>query len=206
MNLTDLIESEQIDEALSRQYRVSAKAQKLIEKLEKKEDELEDWLEKNSKTKPKNKIREIREQQFAIQKSLPVVERFQRYFKKLENALEGMPEQEKQIRIKRKYDEIKKLFFEELYHTMKSLSYNGTVVMASVISSLIIATIASLPIPGTTFLIVPSGLMLIKKLQEYKKKISDKNYEKEIDNLIDTLEKKKRRTLSSFGSRRQDSE
>lgn len=198
MNLQDLMEAEQIDEGLSRRYRVSEKAQRLIQKLEKKEDELEDWLEKNSKTKPKEKVREIREQQFAIQKSLPVVERFQKYFKKLETALEGMPEKEVQERIKRKYDEIKKLFFEELYHVMKSLSYNGSLVMASVISSLIFATILSLPVPGTTFILVPSGILLIKKLQEYKKKISDKNFEKEIDDLIKKLEKKKRRTIKSF--------
>lgn len=206
MNLEELVESEQIDESLSRKYRVSEKAKKLLDKLEKKEDELEDWLEKNLKTATREKVLKIREQQFAIQKSIPVVTRFQRYFKKLEDALEGMPDKEIERRIKQKYDEIKKLFFEELYHVMKSLSYNGTLVMASIISSLIIATIASLPIPGTTFIIVPSGIMLIKRLQEYKKKIADKNFEKEIDELIKRLEKKKRRTLRSYQSERQDSE
>ena len=199
MNLKELNEIDQLDEEIFNRYNISQKAGKLIKKLETKNAEIQNKLEDpRFKNMPVDKQRELKEKAFAIKKTTPVIKKFERYFLRLEKSMEGMSDEKRKKKIQSKYNEIKHLFIEELYTTMRLVGYNASLILASIIATLIVTVIATIPLPGTTFALAIPSVLLIKKLQSHKKRVHSKQFEKEIDELIKKLEKKKRKNLRSF--------
>lgn len=194
--LHDLLEDE-LNEELSRKYRVSEKAEKLVQRLEKKRNDLEDLLD--DKNLPKEKIKEVEENIFAINKSIPAIEKFIKYFKKLEKNLEKLPREQKRKRLEAKYNEIRELFIKELYSTMSVVGYGAATILATTIATIAFLFLVTIPIPGTGPILIAPSVLMLKKLREVKQKVGDnKEFEKEIDKLIERLERKKRRTLRSY--------
>jgi len=193
MKLKEFCSEKEINEAVIRRYKVSERATKLIERLEEKQK----VLEKKSKDKKitPEKRREYKENIFAIEKSLPVIKNFRDYFKKLEDAIEGMNESDKIRKIENKYEEIKQLFFDKLYGLMQVLGYNASLIIAAAIASLIFAVVF---IPGGGPALLFPTFMVIKKIKENRSKIHNKKFEKEIDHLLERLEKKKRKQLRYY--------
>lgn len=198
MNLNELNTINQLDEDVFSRYTISKKSGKLIKRLKNRRDFFKNKLENPRRQLSIEKRRELKEKIYAIDKSLPVIEKFQKYFIKLEKAIEGMPEKDRRRKIKSKYDEVKTLFFRELYYTMQLVSYNASIIIASIIATLIISIVVTLPIPGSSFVLAAPAILLIKNLREQKKRIHDKKFEKEIDFLIEKLESKKKKNLKTF--------
>lgn len=196
MNLQEFSNIDQIDESFGSSYKVSKKANKLIKRLEEKEKDFQNKLS-NSKL-PITKRRELKEKLFAIEKTKPVLKKFEQYFLKLEKAMDGMSDKDKIKKIKSKYDEINQLFISKLYYAMKLVGYNASLIIASIIASMIVTSLATIFIPGSTLAIAIPGILLIKKLQEQKIRIHNKKFSKEIDFLIKKLESKKKKTLQYY--------
>lgn len=195
--LSDLLEND-LNEELSRKYRVSEKADKLVERLEKKREELEELLDKR-KELTREKRKEVMENILAIDKSIPAIEKFSKYFKRLEKNLERLPREQKRKKLEAKYDEIRDLFIKELYNTMSIVGYGAATILATTIATIAFLFLVTIPIPGTGPVLAAPSILMLKKLREVKQKVGDnKQFEKEIDKLIDKLEKKKRRTVSSY--------
>lgn len=194
--LHDLIELDDINEDILQKYQISKKAEKLIKKLNKKQESLEQTIKKRKL--PPDKTKEIKEQIFAIESSLPVLERFKKYFQKLERAMEGLKEKEKLEKLRNKYEEIKSLFISDLYNIMRVVGYGASAILASTIASMIILVLLTSPIPGTSPIFIAPSLVIIRKLKDIKTRVYNKKFEKEMEDLINKLESKKRKSLRSY--------
>lgn len=189
MNITDFKE-EELNEAML-PPRVSAKAKKLINKLEKKERET---IKKIEQTKDALEKRELKENLFAIRKALPVVKKFEEYFIRLETRIKDTSDKKRRKYIEKKYDEIKRLFINDLFDVMRVVGYDASAIIASTILSVIVAIVF---IPGGLITVAPA-FALIKKIKEIKEKVKGSGFKDILEKVQKELERKKRTTVRSY--------
>ena len=186
MNIKEiLVEEKQIEESFLNP-RVSRRANRLLIQLKNKKTEIQSKLEIDFYNEDKTK--EQKEVLFAIEKTIPAIEKFRDYFLKLEEQMKDLTDKEKRNKIKKKYAEIEKLFIEKLYNVMSVVGYSASLIIGSAIATIIFLIVV---VPGGTLFTFPA-FNLIKNLRESKKKIKDKRFEKEIDKLIKKIETKKK--------------
>lgn len=184
------------EQYFSRPEKVSKRAEKVVNQLQERREKIEKELDKNDLTQEKR--REYKDILKAIDKSLPVIEDFKKYFTNLEKKIKDLPDKEKRKKVESKYKEVKELFISELFKIMQFVGYNGSFVIGAAIASLIFAIIF---IPGGGPILMLPTVMLIKKIRENQEKMKNmkrRQFEKEIDKLIDTLERKKKKRFSSY--------
>lgn len=185
MKLKYLVKESNVNENIINKYLISRKAKKLILRLEAKKDFLSEKIP-NSTGKEK---REIKSMLKTIDKALPIIENFEKYFNKLEINMTNSSDEEKIKRIQSKYDEIKALFLDKLYNIMLTVSYRPALLIASAIAGLIISLLFLHP--GGIFMILPT-IMFIKRIRDNKEIAESPKFKKEIDKVLELLEKKKK--------------
>ena len=190
MNVNQILENE-LNEGV-RYFRTSEVAQKLIIRLKKKKKE---FRNKIKKAKTPSRKQELLKHIKAIDKSIPIIENFREYFLKLESSFAGMSEKERKAQIKSKYDEIKTLFFKELYNVMSVVGENSVFIIAGAIVVLLFAIIF---IPGGGAVLFFPIISLIRTVNKAKEKIKDPKFYKELDGLNKRLEKHKRKQLRRY--------
>lgn len=187
MNFKEFISQEDsLEEGLFNRdnYEISKKTDKLIRKLEKRKKEINDNPKSTEEDKKVAK---------AIEKAIPVIESFKKYFIKLESDLYDTADEEKRKLIEAKYDDIKTLFINQLYKIMEIVSYRPSIMIASLIAWIIIVTAT----PFTNWMLIPTYLTL-KSISKNKKKITNRNFSKELSKLTDELMSKKRMQYRSY--------
>lgn len=187
MNFKEFISQEDsLEEGLFNRdnYEISKKTDKLIRKLEKRKKEINDNPKSTEEDKKVAK---------AIEKAIPVIESFKKYFIKLESDLYDTADEEKRKLIEAKYDDIKTLFINQLYKIMETVSYRPSIMIASLIAWIIIVTAT----PFTNWMLIPTYLTL-KSISKNKKKITNRNFSKELSKLTDELMSKKRMQYRSY--------
>lgn len=165
-------------------YEISKKTDKLIRKLEKRKKEINDNPKSTEEDKKVAK---------AIEKAIPVIESFKKYFIKLESDLYDTADEEKRKLIEAKYDDIKTLFINQLYKIMETVSYRPSIMIASLIAWIIIVTAT----PFTNWMLIPTYLTL-RSISKNKKKITNRNFSRELSKLTDELMSKKRMQYRSY--------
>lgn len=191
MNLENYLQEEtSLDEGILHKYNISLKASKLIKVLEIRRNELEFEIKKE---KNLDKLKDKKEIVRAINKSIPVINDFKKYFQRLERRIEKLPESEKRKEIELKYEEIRMFFLNELYHIMYSVGYKASTVIASAIFSLILAIVF---IPGGGPLLFLPTVQLIRKINIARNKITSGALVRELDRITRELQIKKRMSFN----------
>lgn len=186
MDLKEFIETEKINEDLFNKYNTSKKANRLIAKLYKRKGDLEVKVKTIGKKEDKDLLR-------ALNRSIPVIEKFRDYFIKLEKKLEDTDDKERELLIQAKYDDIKALFVEELYKIMEHVQYRTAIFVGSLIAWIIFL----MATPFTNWMLIPTFLSL-KNINKNKKRITNRYFSKEMNKLLAELEAKKRKQYRSY--------
>lgn len=162
----------------------SKKIQDLISILEKTRIEQTLKIDRNM---PKEKIRQIRNTNKAIEKAKPILLKLKKYFEKLENKFSkfNLSDEEKKDKLIKRYDEIKSLFIKDLFNIIKLIGYDASTIIISSIISIIFLIVA---VPGGLIAAIPTFLML-KKLKEGKEKIYNKKILKDLEKAEEKLKK-----------------
>ena len=185
MNLQEYINEKPIEEGLfGDSYLVSKKADKLILKLKKRKDLIDNNKEASEEDKKLSR---------AIGRTIPVMDNFRKYFIKLEKELESVDDEERKKLIEAKYDDIKVLFINQLYKIMESVSYKPSIMVASLIAWIIFTLVT----PFTNWLLIPTYITL-RSISKHKKAITNRSFSKELDRLMEELESKKRLQYRSY--------
>ena len=190
MNINEVLRDE-LNEGV-KYFKTSETADKLLKRLHKKKIEFKKNIrQEKDPEKKKELIRHIN----AIDKAVPIIENFRDYFIKLEASFAGMSEKERRTQIKSKYDEIKTLFFKELYQVMNVVGRNSAFIIAGAIVVLLFAIIF---IPGGGAVMFFPVLTLIRTVNKAKEKVKDPKFHKELEELNKRLEKHKRKQLRRY--------
>ena len=194
MNLQDFnIEQNELNESVFSPNKVSDRAKKLEKKLEKKLKKLEkENKRKDLSEEKRKKNKEIIE---TIKKAQPIVEKFTKYFERMEKRIANEPFDKQRKLIKTKYDEVRILFIKELYNILYYAGENSAAIISSLIANLILATVF---IPGGLPILVSPTFMLIRNIKQSKEKIQDGKLRKEMEKLIKELERIKRRSYKAY--------
>jgi len=182
MNINEVLAQEVLNEG-RRYFKTSATANKLIRTLRKRRHVLKGNIRKE--LDPERK-RQMRRDIFAINKTLPIIDQFEKYFLELEKTFIGMSEREKKNKIKSHYDEIRFLFLEKLYKTMNIVGKGSAWITASAIAALLFAIIV---IPGGTAVMLLPTLSVLRNVNRAKEKVNDKNFTKDLNYLSKQLKK-----------------
>ncbi len=194
MNLQDFnIEQNELNESVFSPNKVSDRAKKLEKKLDKKIKKLEkENKRKDLSEEKREKNKEIIE---TIKKAQPIVEKFTKYFERMEKRIANEPFDKQRKLIKTKYDEVRILFIKELYNILYYAGENSAAIISSLIANLILATVF---IPGGFPILVSPTFMLIRNIKQSKEKIQDGKLREEMEKLIKELERIKRRSYKAY--------
>ena len=194
MNLQDFnIEQNELNESVFSPNKVSDRAKKLEKKLDKKIKKLEkENKRKDLSEEKREKNKEIIE---TIKKAQPIVEKFTKYFERMEKRIANEPFDKQRKLIKAKYDEVRVLFIKELYNILYYAGENSAAIISSLIANLILVTVF---IPGGFPILVSPTFMLIRNIKQSKEKIQDGKLRKEMEKLIKELERIKRRSYKAY--------
>ena len=194
MNLQDFnIEQNELNESVFSPNKVSDRAKKLEKKLDKKIKKLEkENKRKDLSEEKRKKNKEIIE---TIKKAQPIVEKFTKYFERMEKRIANEPFDKQRKLIKTKYDEVRILFIKELYNILYYAGENSAAIISSLIANLILATVF---IPGGLPILVSPTFILIRNIKQSKEKIQDGKLRKEMEKLIKELERIKRRSYKAY--------
>ena len=187
MKIEDILNEAYLTEGV-KYNKTSQTAIKLLKSLEKKKKKLQKELRKALPDRAKK----IRRDLFAIRKTVPIIEDFKDYFIRLETTFPGLSEREKKTKIKSRYDEVRFLFLEKLYKTMKLVGKDSAYIIGSTIATLLFAILF---IPGGGTVMLLPTISTIRNVNRVKGKIQDKNFTKEVDYLSSQLQKYKRKRV-----------